>query len=60
MDHSSWDCKSLSRHEFDRLVFEVNHETAFYHIEEFVFFVMFVPMELTVCTQMLSGKRSLR
>lgn len=48
MHHAFRDGKSLPRCQLDRPAFQVNHEPALDHIEEFVFIVVLVPVEFSL------------
>jgi hypothetical protein len=40
--------KTLSRQKFDCPIFKVNDESTLYHIEEFIFLIVFMPVELAL------------
>src|SRR5690242_6110439 len=48
MQHTFWDAKPLSRCELDRSALQLDHKTALNHIEELVFVVVLVPVELSL------------
>jgi len=48
MHHTFRDSKSLPRHELNRPAFQVNVETPLHYIEELIFLVVLVPVELSL------------
>ncbi len=48
MHYTFRDCKSLPRCKLDRPVFQINDETPLHHIEELVFLIVLVPVELSL------------
>ncbi len=48
MQHTFWDSKPQPRCELDRSALQLNHKTALHHIEELIFVVVLMPVELSL------------
>jgi len=48
MPHPFGDGKALPRGQLDRPTVQVNHEPPLYHVKELVFFIVLVPVKLSL------------